>query len=174
MRKLSVVVAASIAVLLIVVGGVPHTWNLIAPAPKEVILNMRFAIKQRNTELLSKLLEEVSDPKSEHYGHFLTKDEIQELIHPRPEHIRIVKEFLASYNIKANLLENSHEFITAQVPIGTAELMLNTTYYKFRHYPSGLEVHRCLHYSLPEAIRKSVDVVTPTTQFPPTRLHPNS
>ena len=43
-------------------------WTPIGPSPQETLLTLTFAIKQRNTDLLLKELDSISNPLSPRYG----------------------------------------------------------------------------------------------------------
>ena len=62
-----------ILVILNVVYGAYENSNLRSEG--SISISITFSVKQRNLDILEKTLFEVSDPKSEKYGKYLTRDE---------------------------------------------------------------------------------------------------
>ena len=55
---------------------VPRGFSYVGKASAEKTLNLRIALVQNNTTGLEAALYDVSDPKSENYGHHLSKAEV--------------------------------------------------------------------------------------------------
>ena len=47
------------------------------------------ALKQSNTEYLTRLFWSVSDPRSLQYGQFLSLEEVADIVRPHPQHVKV-------------------------------------------------------------------------------------
>lgn len=148
---------------------VPSGWASQGSAPREQLLELTFAIKQRNTDQLEAALMNAADPDSPNYGKWLSNEQVHALVKPTAESTSSVRGFLRKHGIQADDATPNGDFITASVSVAQAEELLQAEYHKFQHTPSGHEMHRCLSYSLPASVAAHVDFVSPTIQLPTIR-----
>ncbi|KAH8114716.1 tripeptidyl peptidase A [Phellopilus nigrolimitatus] len=145
----------------------PRGWVKGDPAPADHILELRIALPQPNFHVLEQHLYEVSDPNHERYGKHLAKQEVEDIIAPRPESVELVDEWLISHglNIDDFVRSPARDWVTVQVPVAVAEAMLATKYHVWIHEESGESSIRTLAYSVPEFIHDHVELIQPTTMF---------
>jgi tripeptidyl-peptidase-1 len=110
------------------IEGPPHGWLRHSPAPPDHLLELKIALPQPHFSTLEKHLLEVSNPKHERYGAYLSKEETEALMAPHPETLDAVSEWLSSHGIEEDHLYRSsaQDWVTTRVPVGLAEEMLNT------------------------------------------------
>merc|ERR1719456_1856432 len=88
------------------------------------------------------------------------------MVAPKSEDISAVKQFLEIHGANVKMETENGDFISAIVPVETAESMLKTEYRTLTH-KSGVTVHRSVNgYSLPEEVAAAVDFVSPTVHVP--------
>jgi len=143
-------------------------WAEQGLADKNHRLELVFAVKQQNLQLLEEVLLNVSDPRHEKYGQHLSNEEVHRLVAPRQSDVDAVKSFLASNNIKWTSASQNQDFITVDVSIEEANLLLNAEYLKYEHQ-DGHTIHRVRNYSLPWDVAQAVDFVAPTVSVPTVR-----
>lgn len=150
----------------------PVAWDHLGPAPDAHTIRLRIGLKQSKIDSLIRQLYEVSNPSHERYGKHLSKEQVEDLVKPAPESVEMVESWLTSHGIDMNSPEcamdrsPAGDWINLNVPVRTAEQMLDTKYnvYKNKRDESN-RVVRALSYSLPRSLHDHVDVITPTTMF---------
>ncbi|KAN0097087.1 Peptidase S8/S53 domain containing protein [Tylopilus felleus] len=154
------------------IQGPPHGWIRHGPASPDHFLELKIALPQPHFSILENHLREVSNPKHERYGAYLSKEETEALMAPHPETLDVVSEWLSSHGIEEEHVYRSsaQDWVTIRVPVAVAEEMLNTKYDVYTHSDSGESIVRTTSYSLPETLHEHVELIQPTTMF--TRLRP--
>ncbi|KAI0797010.1 tripeptidyl peptidase A [Abortiporus biennis] len=149
----------------------PRGWKKHSPAPKDVTIELRLALPQPNFSELEKHLYEVSDPTHHRYGEHLSKEEVEELVAPHPESLRLVDEWLVSHGlpVESFIRSPAQDWVKIIVPVGVAEEMLDTEYHLWVHEKSGKSAIRTTSWSLPEFLFDHIEVAHPTTYFPSTK-----
>ncbi|KAH0836443.1 peptidase S8/S53 domain-containing protein [Lanmaoa asiatica] len=165
-------------------------WLRNGPAPSDHPLELKIALPQPHFPILEKHLWEVSNPKHERYGAYLSKEETEALMAPHPETLDVVSEWLSSHGIEEEHLYRSsaQDWITIRIPVvpcrGNAEHSKEhgsfstliypngriQKYHVYTHSDSGESIVRTTSYSLPESLDEHVELIQPTTMF--TRLKP--
>merc|ERR1719253_2144359 len=131
----------------------PHAWTVSGPAPREMQIELTFAVKQNGLQELHDTLMRVSSPSSPDYGKHLSNEQVQAMTAPAGEHIDAVRTMLFKHNVKTFTSTSNNDMIIATVPVEIAESMLSTMYFQVRHSKSGVEVSRALDgYKLPSHI----------------------
>lgn len=152
----------------------PPSWvRQVSISPQDIRskqIELTFAVKQSNIDVLHETLMSVSNPDSPSYGKLLSLDEINKLTQPSNLSLETVKEYLNSHGVNESDVSYSSGFLRAVVDINTAESMLSASYSLYKHVLSEAEVIRCDGYSLPIDIAEHLDFVSPTVNFPPSSL----
>lgn len=106
----------------------PRGWIQGARAPADHVLELRIALPQPNFHVLEQHLYEVSDPDHARYGQHLAKLEVDALVAPHPENLRVVDRWLAEHGLNAEDIERSSalDWVKVRVPVSLAEEMLHT------------------------------------------------
>ena len=130
-----------------------------------------FLIKQRNMEELTRILHDVSDPRSKNYGNHLTSKEVIDLTSNPESHDETVA-YLTAAGATVVLVEHAGGSITARAPISLWERMFDT---EFHTYTLLLEngvggapfaFIRTEKYSVPIGLDEHVSHVLNTVQLP--------
>ncbi|KIY52320.1 tripeptidyl peptidase A [Fistulina hepatica ATCC 64428] len=143
----------------------PRLWSRHSTPLPETKIKLRIGLPQPNFHVLEQKLHKSSNPHHERYGQYLSKEEVESIVAPRPESINAVERWLASFEIASLMHSPAKDWVTALVPIRLAEQMLNTKYHVWKHDVTGEYTVRTTEYSLPEHLHEHVDVVQPTTMF---------
>ncbi|KAJ7937053.1 subtilisin-like protein [Mycena leptocephala] len=145
----------------------PLGWTIAGPAPSDHLIKLRIALPQSNFDVLEDHLYAISDPYHERYGAHLTKEEIEELVAPRPESVASVTEWLSSHGVQEDDIGRSPagDWLTIRVPVRLVEKMLDTKYHIWKHTVSGDSIVRTTSYSLPKNLLEHVELIQPTTMF---------
>lgn len=151
----------------------PRAWTRLNRANLQKTVELTFAIKQQNVDILEKRLLEVSTPSNPLYGQHLTSSTIHDLLKPKPEAIKAVRDWLHSNGVKTSNIKNltpNQDFIQISVTVAMAEKLLSTTFYDYQNtkYP-GMIVTRVNHrqdYTVPATVAKCLDFISPTKRFP--------
>ena len=110
------------------IEGPPRGWLKHGHAPLNHLLELKIALPQPHFPILENHLWEVSNPKHNRYGAYMSKEETEMLMAPYPETLDAVNEWLSSHGIEEEHLYRSsaQDWVTIRVPVSLAEEMLNT------------------------------------------------
>jgi tripeptidyl-peptidase-1 len=144
-------------------------WVNRGEADDERLIEVIVAVKHQNLDLLEDYLLEISNPSSDFYGYFLSKNELDDLLAPSDESIEKVVQWMVDNGVEEKNIQmtKSGEFISSILPVGHAEKLLSTDLYEYEHTHSKSKVIRPAKRSqLPNHVTPHVDLVSPTHSFP--------
>lgn len=106
----------------------PPGWVKYSSASPNHVLRLRIALPQPQFHVLEQHLMEISDPDHERYGKHLSKDQVDDLVRPYDESLRLVTEWLGKWEIYEEDISRSaaKDWVTVMIPVRLAEQMLNT------------------------------------------------
>lgn len=148
----------------------PKGWTVAGvPAPDEAIL-FRIALRppQQRLKLFEQTISVVSDPYHARYGQHLRGAQLKNLLRAN-ESAKAVRDWLAASGIDEDDIQGDDEWINFSTTISGAEKLLNTTFQIYRNTIDQRQLVRTLQYSVPKGIAASIDLIHPTTRFPPIR-----
>jgi len=155
---------------------IPPGWNQIEEIQKSRTIELTFALKQRNLNILEDIFWSVSDPKSSSYGEYLSFDQVTKLVAPTSQDIQTVISWLVENGVRKDNIQltKSKDFLKAKLDLSLAEQLLATEFQEFQHSKSGKRIIKAVgSYSAPEHIADKIDFISgfrfPSTQF--TRHH---
>ncbi|KAH9855572.1 family S53 protease-like protein [Lenzites betulinus] len=146
---------------------VPAGFALAGAAPAQTPLNLRIALVQQDPDAVVNALYNVSDPTSDSYSQHLTQDEAAKLAAPSPDSVAAVNAWLAEHGLTATPLTPAGDWVQVQVNVSKANSLLAANYSLYTHESSGVEAIRTLAYSIPASLHAHIDLIHPTTGFPP-------
>jgi hypothetical protein len=133
-------------------------------------LKLTFWVKTTHAHELEEKLQQVSDPSSKQYGHYLSKAQVNALTKPKAADVATVQTAMAGYTSHS---ENDQAVIWAEVSIRAAEQMLGGRFTYFCH-TAGQALHNriCVLRNptamVPSSLRSACDVISPIDDpFPP-------
>lgn len=132
------------------------------------------AIKQTNVEWLESTLAMVSDPDSTKYGEYLTFQEISQYVYGDPLAVTKVRTLLNSFGIEPKFTIGE-TFAVADVNASIVEEMFGANLYEYQHkVHQKLFVIRSIDSVIPNSLMGHVDFVAGISDFPSTRIQPQS
>eukprot|EP00128_Syssomonas_multiformis_P004178 Colp12_sorted_trinity150504_noHs@17101 len=146
-------------------------WTPIGRATGEELVKITFALKQNNVELLEAYLMEVSNPASAFYGKYLNIEDLTAMVRPSDENIQVVMKFLDDHQVTDYALTPTNDFIVANIPASTAEMMFATPLLKYQHkLLNKFAVKAESTYTVPAQVSKALDFVSGIARLPNTRV----
>ncbi|KAI0718016.1 subtilisin-like protein [Cerioporus squamosus] len=136
-------------------------------APSEGMVRLTIAMPQNNITGLHAAVLDVSDPYSPNYGKHLSKDELSQLVAPKPESVQAVTNWLSKNGIAATNSTLAGDELTIHVPVEKANTLLAANFTTFIHEKTNTSMVRTLAYSLPANLADHIAFVYPTTHFVP-------
>ncbi|XP_057308750.1 tripeptidyl-peptidase 1-like [Hydractinia symbiolongicarpus] len=132
------------------------------------LLQLTFALKQENVGKLEELLLKVSDPASKSYGHYLSVDDITNIVSPTKHAVDVVKTWLSNHHVTDCDLTQNRDFLVCWMPCKTAEeLLTGAVFYYFMHDKYSKNVIRSSsQYYIPTYIAEYLDFVGGVHRFP--------
>ncbi|KAI9927087.1 hypothetical protein ASPWEDRAFT_46570 [Aspergillus wentii DTO 134E9] len=152
-------VVPSLAVVHEHLASVPSGWKRISNAPKSDKIVLSIALARQNLDQLESKLAALSTPGEEQYGQWMDQKDVDEAFPTSNDDD--VMEWLKAAGISHIHREGS--LLNFASTVGEANTLLNTT---FAYYTNGnAKKLRTTHYSLPDNLAPSIDLVSPTVFF---------
>ena len=137
--------------------------------PPDHIHEVLFAVEQRNLDVLTEMLHDISDPNSSNYGRHKSRAEI-EAISSNPESHDAIIRYLVESGATVTSQSLNGEYITAHAPISLWEDLLKTEFFVFHYTQSRgdtvIALVRAEEYSVPRDLHRHVASVFQTIQMP--------
>ena len=103
-----------------------------ARALPEVTHEVIFVTKERNSEELTRIFHDVSDPDSPNYGKYMTSEQVADLTANLPARDAIVSYLTATTGVEIMKQTLHGEMITARAPVAVWERMFHTEFYYYQ------------------------------------------
>eukprot|EP00940_MAST-03C_sp_MAST-3C-sp2_P003326 g3326.t1 len=130
-------------------------WSLndddVSPETK---VNFDVYLKERNGDKMREIVEIVSDPRSEHYGTYMTTAEIEALVRPSESDLNVVLRWLSTSSFAEFTVDANGRAIHVEIPVREAETLLDTNFRTLVHDVSGARIVRADAYALPDDVAK--------------------
>ncbi|KAM3454510.1 hypothetical protein MY3296_002967 [Beauveria thailandica] len=148
-------------------SAIPRGWKKLRPASDAATIHLHIGIKQEEDALdeLKRRLIQVSDPRSPKYGHHLHRRELQSLVRAPDEAVQVIEAWLISHNITQFTTSAGSGWVTASLPVGQVQDLLQCRYFEFQNVHDGAVLVRTTDWSIPEHIAPYIDVIQPTNSF---------
>ncbi|KAH8985691.1 subtilisin-like protein [Lactarius akahatsu] len=147
---------------------VPRNWESLGHPPSGTLIDLYIALKPQREKAVVDALYKVSEPGHPRYRAYLTKEQVAELVAPRPETLELVHSWLEHHGISSSSISMTHGGNTLMlkgVSVTQANTLLGASYQLYRHVERGETIVRTVGYSLPRALHWHVLTVAPTTTF---------
>ncbi|NXF12553.1 TPP1 peptidase, partial [Smithornis capensis] len=129
-------------------------------------VQLTFALRQRGTARLARLVEAVSDPQSPQYGQYLSLEQVRDLVQPSPATLMTVLKWLQGHGVEDCQSVTTLDFLECQLPASMAERLLPGA--EFHRYVQGQRslVRSPLPYTVPVELVEHLDFVGGMHRFP--------
>ena len=165
--------------------NVPRKWTRIGAAPPHHVINLQIGLKQSRFDELERHLYEgkegifckysslanpssftVSDPSHGRYGQHLSVAEVNDLVKPTDDSLRLVHGWLLDHGIETEGLKYSaaRDWVKVPLHVGEVERLLNTNYSIYKH-EDGTHLVRTPEWSLPGHLHHHIVAIQPTNSF---------
>ncbi|XP_053312745.1 tripeptidyl-peptidase 1 [Spea bombifrons] len=153
---------------------VPDGWRHVERVDGSEDVILTFALKQQRVDKLKNLVDQVSDPRSQQYGHYLSLAELSDLVGPSEETLGTVRNWLEKHGIWDCLTVLTGDFLQCRTQARNAEKLLPGA--QFHRYVKGdLSVVRSgTPYSVSPQVAPHIDFVGGLHRFPSHRKVLNS
>nr|XP_046267848.1 tripeptidyl-peptidase 1 [Scatophagus argus] len=146
---------------------IPHDWTHVGRVEPTEKLELTFALKQQNVDVLEETLRLVSDPDSAQYGKHLTLEEVSSLVQPSELTQKMVRHWLQSHGITNCLTVRTQDFLQCTMTAEVAEMLLPGS--KFHRYIRDNQsvVRSSAPYAVPDDVQQHLDFVGGLHRLPP-------
>ncbi|XP_010786675.1 tripeptidyl-peptidase 1 [Notothenia coriiceps] len=146
---------------------IPDDWNHGGRVDPTDQLELTFALKQQNSDLLESILGLVSDPDSGLYGKYLTLDEVSSLVRPSKLTQKVVHHWLQSHGITNCLTVLTQDFLQCSMTAAVAEKLLPGSNFHRYTRDGHSEVRSSAPYSVHDDVHEHLDFVGGLHRLPP-------
>ncbi|RPD57829.1 family S53 protease [Lentinus tigrinus ALCF2SS1-7] len=133
--------------------------------PSDSAVTLTLALPPTNIEGLHTALYDVSNPASPKYGKHLSKAEVEAFVAPKPESIKAVTNWLATHDLKPEVVSSSGDMLRINLPVSTANSLLSANFTEFLDKNTHTTLTRTLSITIPAEVEDHVQFVFPTTQY---------
>jgi len=145
------------------INDIPTRWRLVGETHSTDFIKFTVQMFPQNLDLLKEELKRVSDPKSEVYGQWWSKERIQDAISPPLVERLSVATWLGSHGM---IVRRQGDFFEVQGRMCDIAAMLQSQFYRFQDDETGGVVDRLISYTIPDALDNMVMFVGGLTGFP--------
>jgi len=146
-------------------NSVPQGWVKSAPAAPNAKVHFHLALTQQNLDVLEKTFWEVSNPEHENFQNFMTADEIQRLVAPKPENREVVMNWLKDHNVKQ--YNDFIDSVEGWTTVAEAEKMFGARFYEFKNVNTGKKLIKAFgQVSIEKEVHDVIDAVHAISEFP--------
>uniref|UniRef100_A0A8C5HK35 Tripeptidyl-peptidase 1 n=1 Tax=Gouania willdenowi TaxID=441366 RepID=A0A8C5HK35_GOUWI len=146
---------------------IPGDWSRVGRVDPTQELELTFALKQQNIDLLEKILLLVSDPDSPQYGKHLSLQEVADLVRPSELTQKLVRGWLQSHGITNCSTVHTRDFLQCSMTSAVAETLLPGSRF-YRYVREGQSVIRSsAPYSVHSEVQQHLDFVGGLHRLPP-------
>uniref|UniRef100_A0A674NNT0 Tripeptidyl peptidase I n=1 Tax=Takifugu rubripes TaxID=31033 RepID=A0A674NNT0_TAKRU len=145
---------------------IPKDWTNVGRVDAKEELQLTFALKQQNVDLLERMLRVVSDPDSANYGKYLTLEDVGNLVRPSDLTQKVVRDWLQRSGVTNCRTVRTQDFLECSMTAEVAEQVLPGS--RFHRYTrDGQSVVRSsAPYSVPDDVYQHLDFVGGLHRFP--------
>jgi tripeptidyl-peptidase-1 len=146
-------------------GWVRTTYFAITQSSQRT-LDVIFALRQRNLDVLDRTFWAVSDPSNAKYGQHLTLEQIADMVAPTQQNIDAVIQWLNNNGVTDVSVLLSRDFIVATMTTAQASKLFKIEFHHFVHI-SGKTVDTAVGpYSVPVQLSDKIDFISGIVGFP--------
>ncbi|KAK2826040.1 hypothetical protein Q5P01_020254 [Channa striata] len=131
---------------------IPEDWTKVGRVDPTEELELTFALKQQNVNLLEETLRLVSDPDSAQYGKHLSLEDVSSLVRPSELTQKVVRHWLQSHEITNCVTVSTQDFVKCTMTAEVAEVLLPGS--KFHRYVR--QGHSLVRSSAPYSVHDDV------------------
>ncbi|KAH8983893.1 subtilisin-like protein [Lactarius hatsudake] len=149
-------------------NAIPKNWEALGHPPSGSTIDLYIALRPQRENAVIDALYEVSEPGHPRYGAHLTKEQVADLVAPRPETLELVNSWLEHHGISSSSIYLTHggnTLVLKAVSVTQANTLLGASYQLYRHVKSNETTIRTVGYALPAPLHWHVLTVVPTTSF---------
>jgi len=145
----------------------PKGWSLGSTANADATVTFSLALYQKNLDVLEKIAMGVSDPDSNDYQNFLTKEQIQAIVSPSAAVQDAVVSALVSAGVPIANIVNLGDSIDVKTTVAVASDFFQTQFFEFVSFDKKVTIVRQFGpYSLPTTVARLVQMVVGLSSFP--------
>ncbi|KAH8997742.1 subtilisin-like protein [Lactarius hatsudake] len=117
-------------------NAVPRNWESLGHPPSGTTIDLYIALKPQRENAIVNALYEVSEPSHPRYRAYPTKEQLADLVAPRPETLELVNSWLEHHGISSLSISMTHGGNTLMlkgVSVTQANTLLGASYQLYRH-----------------------------------------
>jgi subtilase family serine protease len=103
----------------------PNQSTNLGPEDQEKQITVTVWLNLHNKAALDSLVQQMYDKNSPNYHHWLTMEQYKTQFAPTAKEAAVVRDFLASHNMKVSMIDQNNHFVVAQGRVGDAQATFN-------------------------------------------------
>jgi tripeptidyl-peptidase I len=151
-----------------------HGWQRLGRVDAQESVEFTMALRNRNMPQLKAILESVSDIENDSYGHYLSRQQIVDLVAPDQAIVKLVSAYLREIGSALSVQLGGHDdFLHVKMSSIDCERMFGVELHRWAHPLFGGAADARFHRiaadrvpQIPAAILKHIDVVSGLRELP--------
>jgi subtilase family serine protease len=153
---------------------IPQKFTRLSRASSMTPLSFIVFLNKRNVKEMENLFWEVSNPKSEQYGKYLTTEAIAERFGASKEAVDTVTKWLEVNEAFDYEMVLSKDMIRVKTTVGVTERLFGTTFSTFVHEETGNSILSAYgDITVPKALKKHIQLISGLNGFHQANNHAN-
>ncbi|KAH9164915.1 peptidase S8/S53 domain-containing protein [Lactarius sanguifluus] len=149
-------------------NAVPKNWEALGHPPSGSTIDFYIALRSQRENAVVDVLYKVSEPGHPRYRAYLTREQVADIVAPRPATLELVNSWLEHHNISSSSVSMTYSGNTLAlkgVSVTQANTLLGASYQLYKHVKSNETIIRTVGYALPAPLHWHILTVMPTTSF---------
>ncbi|KAM8976815.1 tripeptidyl-peptidase 1 [Pelodytes ibericus] len=148
---------------------IPEGWTNVGRIGWNEDISLILALRQQHLDKLENLVDQVSNPRSPNYGHYLSLEKLTSLIQPSSETLITVRRWLEKHGVQNCHMVQTQDFLQCQTQASIAESLLPGAQFHRYIKEDQSVVRSSSPYSLSSEVASHIDFVGGLHRFPPHR-----
>eukprot|EP00026_Physarum_polycephalum_P003767 Phypoly_transcript_03781.p1 GENE.Phypoly_transcript_03781~~Phypoly_transcript_03781.p1 ORF type:complete len:566 (+),score=94.40 Phypoly_transcript_03781:39-1700(+) len=141
-------------------------WSKLDTPDANQQIKFSLFLKQQNLHQLEKTFWDVSNPKSESYGKYLSIDDITQIVSPSELTISNVMKWLGAYDITDIEFVENKDVAIVTASVKKAEQLFNVSLANYKHSSGKTIVRADKMYTIPAHLAGDIEFVRGISNFP--------
>ncbi len=109
-------------------------WIQTGEPSADELINMIWAVKQSNLDVLDSMFWEISSPRAQRYAQYLSLSELDSIISPSQSTVQKIRDFVSSHNGHSETITAASDFMEVTMRVADVESVFKTKLHYFERH----------------------------------------
>lgn len=149
-------------------NNIPSSWLEVGRPIPDKIIKFGILLPQKNIDILEELLVDRSDPNSNHYGNWLSKNTIDNIVNTDMKHFEIIHDWLSTTIYNSYKCDHTADSLYCESTVININKLFKTKILEYKNVDTKELFYsgRKAGYSIPGFLYNSIDIILGIGDFP--------